>query len=248
MELSLSTFLFVTLVQFLSFFIKGIAGFGDPIISSPLLAFSMETRVISPVTLLISAPSNAYIAWKDRREYSVKQALPIVALIILGTIPGTMLLKYGTSWVLKALLGALIIGIGVEMITRNRSKPIRGSNLSLAAVSFASGLTEGLFGIGIFIVAYLERTSDNHGSFRGSLCFIFLLCNISRIVLYSVTGIITAEVLMLALASVPGMVLGLWAGQKLDKRLSEATVKKIVIILFLLGGISILIKALVTRS
>lgn len=41
------------------------------------------------------------------------------------------------------------------------------------AVSAFSGVCAGLFGINMFIVAYLQRTARDYSEFKGSMCFLF---------------------------------------------------------------------------
>lgn len=248
MELSLELVLFVTLVQVVCFIVKGIAGFGDPLISNPLFSMVLDNRFISPMNLCVQLPTNLYMAWKNRKAFSMKEALPTAVCILCGVVPGTLLLKYATSWVLKALLGVLVIGIAVEMMTRNRSKPVKPNPVLRAVISFCSGVTSGLYGINLFFVAYAERTATSKESFRGNICFIFLIENTFRFCLYLATGVFTKEAFLLALVSLPGMLAGLFIGHRLDKRISEKTVRFVVIFLFMLGGASILVKALLWKS
>jgi uncharacterized membrane protein YfcA len=173
MELTLQLVLVVFTVEFVCFFIKGLTAFGDPLISNPALSMITENRIISPMNLLLGTPINAYMTWKNRKEFSVKNALFMLIFILCGIIPGTLLLKYAGSWLLKAGLGIVVLGIGIEMITRNRAKPVRQNRIIMAVISFCSGITAGLYGINLFFVAYVERTTQDRAAFRGNLGFIF---------------------------------------------------------------------------
>ncbi|WP_101696631.1 sulfite exporter TauE/SafE family protein [Clostridium minihomine] len=243
MELSLSFFIFVFLILFLSFFVKGLAGFGDPLISNPLLALFLENKLISPANLCFSTPVNAYLSWKNRHAFCIKSTLPMALCILCGVIPGAMLLKYGSSWFLKALLGLLILAIGLEMITRKQAKPIHPNRIIMAVVCFCSGITAGLYGINLFFVAYVERVAKGREEFRGNICFIFLIENLFRFIVYFFSGVITREVLLLTLIALPGMAAGLWAGSMVDKKVSDTAIRCLTIAVFMLSGASVLIKA-----
>ncbi|SLM18461.1 conserved membrane hypothetical protein [uncultured spirochete] len=235
-------------IEFFCFFIKGLAAFGDPLISTPLLSMIMDNRVISPMNLLLGTPINAHMAWKNRKAFTAKTVVPILIAILCGIIPGVVLLKYATSWTLKACLGALVIGIGVEMLVRDRTKPAKNSKVMMIVASFFSGVTAGLYGINLFFVAYVERTTKTREAFRGNVCFIFLVENIFRLIVYIISGVLTREVLTLALATMPGAFLGFFLGSRVDKRLSERAIRYIIIAMFMAGGVSILVKALVLKS
>lgn len=240
-------YLLIFVIMFLGFFIKGVAAFGDPLIINPLLSMFLDNKVITPANLILGIPLNGYIAWKNRRDFSLKTTIPILVFIVLGVIPGVLLLKYTTSWILKAGLGVVILVIGVEMLTRDRSKEIPYRPVLMAVVCFFSGITAGLYGINLFFVAYMERTSKNREGFRGNICFVFLIETIFRFIVYIITGVITKPVLILVLAALPGMLLGFQAGLRIDKKLSDEAIRYIVISMFELGGLSILIKAVLWR-
>jgi uncharacterized membrane protein YfcA len=206
----------------------------------------MDNKVNSPMNLLLGTPINAHMAWKNRKAFTAKTVVPI--LIVCGIIPGVVLLKYATSWTLKACLGALVIGIGVEMLVRDRTKPAKNSKVMMIVASFFSGVTAGLYGINLFFVAYVERTTKTREAFRGNVCFIFLVENIFRLIVYIISGVFTKEVLVLTLATMPGALLGFYVGSRVDKRLSEKAIRYIIIAMFMAGGVSILVKALVLKS
>jgi uncharacterized membrane protein YfcA len=248
MEIPLQLGIIVFAVEFICFFIKGLAAFGDPLISNPVLSLFIDNLVISPMNLLLQAPLNGWISWKNRKNFSIKKSLSMMICIFFGIIPGVLLLKYATSWILKALLGILVLSIGLEMITRNRKKPARENRFIMALVSFFSGITAGLYGINLFFVAYVERTTKDRTAFRGSICFIFFIENIVRIIVYIATGIFTRYILALSLIAFPGMIAGFFLGSKVDKRVSEVIIRRVVITMFVLGGISILLKSLIWRT
>jgi uncharacterized membrane protein YfcA len=248
MEITFHLGIIVFAVEFICFFIKGLAAFGDPLISNPVLSLFIDNRVISPMNLILQVPLNGWISWKNRKTFSVKKSLLMLICIFCGIIPGVLLLKYAVSWILKAVLGILVLGIGLEMITRNRTKPSGENKLVMALVSFCSGITAGLYGINLFFVAYVERTAKDRAAFRGSVCFIFFIENIARIIMYIVTGIFTRYILLLSLIAFPAMFTGFLLGSKVDTKLSETAIRRIIITMFMLGGISILLKSLIWRT
>ena len=104
----------------------------------------------------------------------------------------------------------------------------------------------GLFGIGALLAAYVSRTTENNSSFKGNICVVFVIENTFRIILYSVSGIITISTFKNALYLIPFMLFGLLLGIALTKILDEKVVKKAVIILLILSGISLIINNLIT--
>lgn len=249
MEITIGFALFLFVVQFCSYFVKGLAGFGDPLISNPMLSLTtMQNNQITPMNLLMNWPLNLYIAFKNRKAFSVKSTIPMIVCILIGIIPGMLCLKYATSWVLKALLGLVIVICGVEMLTRKQSTKSSGNLIVMILVSIASGFTAGLYGINLFFVAYIERTGYvNRNQFRGQMCFIFFIENTIRLLIYIFTGFYTLDLIKLALISAVGVVFGMFFGSRVDSKLSEAAIKRIITIVFICAGLSTLVKALVFK-
>lgn len=249
--MTLSTALFIFAAQLLAYLVKGLIGFGNPLISAPILSMGLDNVVITPGTLLLDCPVNAWITWKNRRSFQWRKILPLLAVNLCGIIPGTLLLRFSLPWVIKTVLGVIVVFLGLEMATRNlRSiRPEREDRPWLRlVVSAFSGVSAGLFGINLFIVAYLQRTARDYDEFKGSMCFLFFGENAVRLVAYAVTGLLTRQVLLFGLASLPAAVLALALAAWLGPRLEEGKLQKGAIVLFLLGGVSIIVKSVVFHT
>lgn len=248
MKLSLDLIIFVFIIQFLACIIKGLVGFGNPLFSNPLMAMRLNNNIITPTNLPIDWSLNAYLVIQNRKSFKWKTTIPVALLLMVGVIPGTFFLKMASPWILKAVLGVFIIGLGVEMWTRKTDSKMESNPIAVALVSILSGFMAGLFGINMIILAYFERTAKDRNEFKSNVCFVYLLENTFRIVMYIVMGIFSVYTLKLSLVSLPAALLGLYVGGKIDSKLDEKTIKKLIIIVFIIGGLSILVKALVFRS
>lgn len=228
---------------FAAFFVKGLAGFANTLVFSSVLSFSADNRSITPLELILGYPANLFIAWKERRSIQLRVFLPLAAVVILGSIPGAVFLKMGDTRLVKGFFGIVVMLVGGEMLLRDlKNRPGRGSPALLTAVGLASGVLCGLFGVGALLAAYVSRTSESQGAFRGTLCAVFVAENTFRLFLYSMTGILTASILTQALMLLPWMALGLGAGVLLSGKLPERAVKRTVEGLLILSGAALLIR------
>lgn len=228
-----------------AFIVKGMCGFANTLIFSTVLSFTTNNVNISPLELLVGYPSNVIIAWKERKSVTAKVCVPLSLLVILGSIPGILFLKSGNTQMIKIIFGIVVFFLGIEMFFREyRKEKVKSSPVVLAIIGIVSGLLSGLFGIGALLTAYVSRTTENNSSFKGNLCFVFLIENTFRIILYSISGIITISIFKSALYLIPFMLFGLLIGIGLAKILDEKVVKKVVIILLTLSGISLIINNL----
>ena len=169
--MTISMALFIFSAQLLAYTVKGLIGFGNPLISAPILSMGLDNVVITPGTLLLDCPVNAWITWKNRRSFQWRRILPLLAANFCGVIPGTLLLRFSMPWIIKMVLGVIVVFLGLEMATRSLRpvKPDRKDRPWLRlVVSAFSGVCAGLFGINMFIVAYLQRTAKDYSEFKGS--------------------------------------------------------------------------------
>lgn len=68
--MTLSTALFIFAAQLLAYLVKGLIGFGNPLISAPILSMGLDNVVITPGTLLLDCPVNAWITWEKPAQPS----------------------------------------------------------------------------------------------------------------------------------------------------------------------------------
>lgn len=250
MTISPGTVLFLFSVQLLAYTVKGLIGFGNPLISAPLLSLRLDNVLITPGSLLMDTPINAYIVWKSRRNFHWRRVMPMLLAVLVGILPGTMLLRFSLPWIIKTLLGVVVVFLGVEMATRQRRKTSAGASdpWVRTGVAFLSGMCAGLFGINLFIVAYLERTAKDYSEFKGSMCFLFLGENLFRLCVYLISGIITRDVLIFGLISLPAAAGGMALSGLLGPHLEEHKMKTGAIALFILSGVSTIVKSLLFHT
>ncbi len=220
-----------------AFFVKGLCGFANTLVFTTILSFGNNNINISPVELILGYPTNAILAWKERKSIKWSICLPLAALVILGSIPGIFFLKNAEVALIKIVFGFVIIFIGIEMLLRElRPGKIKESKAVLGVIGILSGVLCGLYGIGALLGAYVSRVTDNSKEFKANICIVFLVENTFRIVLYSLFGIITLDILKQAFILIPFMLAGLFLGMASSRILDEKYVKRLVIIMLMVSG------------
>lgn len=226
----------------LAFFAKGMTGFANTLVFSSIMSFQKASLEITPLDLILGFPANLIMTIKNRKGIVLKQVLPLFGVIVVGMIPGVLLLKNTNPYILKIALGVIIIILAVEMFTRENSKVHKETpKAMLYVIGIFSGLVCGIFGIGAFFTAYMSRTTKDIAAFKGNLCAVFLLESLVRIPLYIFSGVITLNIFTHALTLLPFMAIGLVAGLFLSSRINEKLVKKVICVMLMFTGISLII-------
>ncbi|MBO7335855.1 MAG: sulfite exporter TauE/SafE family protein [Lachnospiraceae bacterium] len=230
------------LATVLAYFVKGLCGFANTLVFTSILSFGTTNINISPVELLIGYPSNIILTWKNRKKLDKKIFIPLIVLVLLGSIPGAFLLKTVNPRYVKIVLGVVIILLGVEMLLRDRDiLKFRESKAVLFIIGLISGVLCGMFGIGALLAAYVGKVTDNSDGFKANMSIVFIFENTFRIVLYSVLGIITLSGIKYVLMLLPLMLLGLFLGMKSSSVLKEKTVKTLVVVFLIISGIMMIV-------
>lgn len=97
----------------------------------------------------------------------------------------------------------------------------------------------GLYGVGALLGAYVNRVTDDSSSFKANIRVVFLVENTFRIILYALWGIITFDIFKQAVILIPLMLIGLVLGMLSVKYLDEKIIRKLVIIMLIISGITL---------
>lgn len=225
-----------------AFFVKGLSGFANTLVFTSILSYGTANINISPVELILGYPTNLIISWKERKHIDPKVCIPLSVMVIVGSIAGVIFLKKADIRLVKIIFGILVIIVGIEMLLRELSKKeARKSKVLLTIIGVLSGFLCGLYGVGALLGAYIGRTTHDANAFKANICTVFIVENTFRIILYSIYGIITIASLKKALILSPFMLAGLFAGMYCADKINEKTVKKIVIILLIISGVSLIL-------
>lgn len=220
-----------------SFYIKGLCGFANTLVFTSILSFGSSNASISPVELLLGMPTNAILAWKERRSLDFSLCLPLSALVLLGCVPGAIFLKNADTRLIRLGFGVLILIVSAQLLVQElRPRGARFSRTALAVIGVLSGLLCGLYGVGALLGAYVTRVAKDSHAFKANLCFVFLAENLFRIALYAACGLLTRGTVLHALALYPFMLTGLFLGMRSAGVLSERIARRLVIALLFVSG------------
>ncbi len=224
-----------------AFFVKGLCGFANTLVFTTIMSFGISNRNISPVELLLGYPSNAIIAFRERNAIDKKLCLQLSGLVVLGSIPGMLMLKNADTGIVKLIFGVVIVLVALEMLHREyRPRQMKESKALLTLIGLASGILCGLFGVGALLGAYIGRTAKSASAFRANICVVFFVENTLRIALYTAAGLLNMGMVLQAVRLVPVAIVGLGLGAKSSTVLSERMAKRVLIVMLMVSGFALI--------
>ena len=225
------------------YFVKGVAGIGNTLVVTSLMAYTRTNAEITPVELLLCVPTNLVMAWANRKAINWKLSIPPLLMVLAGDVLGVLLLKNVDVSMLKIIFGVVLILLSVEMLWRElRGKSGQPSHPALMlALGIAAGVLCGMFGVGALLAAYFARVTRDDKVYKGSMCFIFAMENIFRVIVCSVTGLLTLETVKIAAILAVPMLVGLFAGMKLSTRMNARAMRIVIIVMLMVSGVPLLL-------
>ena len=231
--------LLAIIAVFLGFILQGIAGFAASLISFPILLHVMDLQEASVLMGLLYVCFSAIYAYTNWRLIDRKIIVEFLPGIVIGMVIGVMLLKFGNPIVLKKILGIFIILYIVY--TYVRSAKVRIYKRLGIVFGFIGGIIGGLYSAGgPLLITYIHNKLTDPRRVRATVIGSLAVVNFFRLPLFIYNGMVTVELMYLALMVFPFFLLALYIGHKLYDRIDSKLLEKILTVVLFLAALSLI--------
>ncbi len=235
--LTLSSYLVLAGTLLVAYVIFGIAGFGSALIASPVMALYIPVAKIVPLLALLDMCAAVINVSRDGRNAQWSELKRLVPLMVIGSLLGAAILLKSRPEILLLALGIFVVFYAVYSLSG--VKPVRQLSPK-ASVPFGliGGIFSALFGSGGFIYAiYLSGRIEKKEAFRITQTTLIGLSTLTRVIIFAVAGVyLDVDLLLLALALVPGMLVGITLGRHFTLRMSREQFLKLINVILLASG------------
>jgi uncharacterized membrane protein YfcA len=202
-----------------------------------LLPLFLPERLAIAVVAVYCLTVAAQIAWRVRHHIRWASARPLLIGIVLGTPPGVLLVKVSDPLTIKLILGVTLIAYCAWALTLGAR--IRPRRLP-PSLGYLAGLLSGALGAfntgGPPAVVYTTVAGWDKETTTSSLQLSFVLTSIIQLPGFALTGVLTAESLLLNAQLLPAMALGVFAGGRLHDRIDQQTFRRGLLAVLLVVG------------
>lgn len=209
----------------------------------PIMLLFLDMKLVVPTSATLTMLCGfILIATFQTRKWIRKDVLPtLISGAIIGIVIGTYMLASFKSDILKKLFGVFIIAYALKMLFWNKANGKEPKNYIGIIAGFFGGVLGGLFSTGgPPVVIYLNKKTCDRRIFRATIIFYFLVINSWQFAVYCYTGLITTDVLKFILYLLPAFVAGNLIGAFLHIKINDVLFNRIVAIVLLITGTSIL--------
>ena len=229
-----------------AYVVRGMSGFGAGLIAAPLLAFVLPVRIVIPLLGLLVLTLFLFLTIRDRRSVIWRELRVLTLPTIAGVVAGLFAFRALDNRVMVVALGAFLIVYACYMLAVHAFglPQFRCSERWALPLGFGGSFFDTMFGGGggTLVVIYMHARGIGRMEFRATLAMLWFLEMIARISGYAIGGYYTREVLIMVLVLLPITWVGTWIGEKLGNRISQETFSRILAVLLMGSGVSLLAK------
>ena len=223
--------------------VKGVTGMG-----LPTLAMGVLGALISPLAAagLLLVPSLVTNVWQLLAGPSVgplaRRLWPMMLALVLATLAGSALLASGDTGPTTAALGAaLVLYAAFTLFARQLAVPARLEPWLSPLIGAATGLVTGATGVFVIpAVPYLQALRLERDDLVQALGLSFTVSTLALSAALAWRGALAMDGLAVSLLAVAPALAGMWAGQKMRRRISPAAFRRGFLVCLLLLGAEML--------
>jgi uncharacterized membrane protein YfcA len=232
----------------IAFLVEAAAGFGSMVVALTVgsLFFPLPSLLgwLVPVNVVLSC----YLLTRGREHLDWKFLLSSVApLMTSGLLVGILIARStDTAW-LKPVFALFVVGVAAHQLAA-KAAPAPLSRPVASVVLFAGGVVHGVFATGGPLTVFVaSRTLPNKSTFRATLAAIWVLLNVLLLPRLWLDGTLSLQTLPLSALMLLPLGLGILAGEWVHHRLAEETFRRVVSVLLLAAGGTLLVTSLKAR-
>jgi len=245
-EFAIATVAACAAVTFAAFVVRGMSGFGAGLVATPLLVFLIPVHVAVPMSGLLVFFLFVFLFIRDWREVVWRELRLLALPTVLGVVAGMFLFTtLDNRWLLTLLGGFLLIYATYMLLVHAFGMPeFRCSERWAFPLGLAGSFIDTLFGGGggTLVVIYMHARGLSKMPFRATVAVLWFIEMVARIAGYAWAGYYTTGTLLLVALMLPMMAAGTWAGERIGNRISQKTFSRLLAILLLAAGVTMLVR------
>lgn len=212
------TYLIVAIL-FLATLIRSAFGFGEALVSVPLLALIMPVETAAPLAVLMSITVAAVILVQDWDKVHPRSAIWLILPTLFGIPLGLWLLTAAPEAIVKRILAGILISFSTYSLISRQRLELKNDSLAwlFGLVAGVLGGAYGMNGPPLVIYGALRRWTPQH--FRATLQGYFLPASTVVMAGYWLTGFWGSVVTRYYFLSLPAALAAIFLGRVINHRL-----------------------------
>jgi uncharacterized membrane protein YfcA len=222
--------------------VNGLTGFGTAITALGIWVYAIPPTDASSLSIICSTVSqtqNLHLIW---RSIEWKRVLFFVIPGVFGVPLGTFLLPHVDPRLFKLGLGGFLMIYPAYVLARTHQiESAWGGKTADGAVGFISGILGGFTGLsGVLPVVWTDIRGWGKEQRRSVVQFFNMAILSLALVSHAVSGLLTRQVAVEVMIVLPATIGGSWFGAFIYRRLADRGYQRIVMVLLLISGATLI--------
>src|SRR5215469_10893397 len=222
-------------------FVTGLAGFAFGMVAAGVWLFALTPSQTSALIVAYGLLVQGYAVWKLRYAIRLHRLAPFIVGSAIGIPAGVVALRWISPVHFRIGVGVLLIVFSLYNLVRPKLPQMKAAGRCAdAAVGFFNGALGGATGLaGILPTIWSGLRGwprdEQRAVFQPTAVATFLMA----IAAFGGVGIITLDTVRLFVIGMPLLAAGSWLGWMLYGKLDEGTFRKVVLVLLLVSGVTL---------
>jgi uncharacterized membrane protein YfcA len=239
---------FFLVAAFFGGLVSGLSGFAMGLVVSGVWLHIITPDQNALLIVLCGLVTQGSGIWRVRHAINWRAVAPFIIGGAVGVPAGTALLTTVDQATLRVTMGILLVLYSLYGLIRPAFKPVEGGVPAELGVGVVNGLIGGLTGLGgIAVTIWSQLRGGQKDAQRAIFQPVMFSTFAMTAISLAFVGAYTLDTMKLYALALPALILGTWCGLKLYGRLDDAAFRRVILILLLASGVSLVVPA-VLRS
>jgi uncharacterized membrane protein YfcA len=222
-------------------FAQGVSGFAFSLVALSIWAWAVEPQLAAPMSVFGALVGQLVALPWVWRGFDLRKLLPLVIGGLAGVPLGAFLLQWLDPTLFRFALGLFLLVYCpvMLMLPPDYSWP-HGGRITDGASGFAGGVLGGLAGIsGPVPTLWTTLRGWDKDTQRGVLQAFNIAMHVATLTVYALSGSLTGEVLLMFAWIAPALAIPAVLGVLLFRRLAARTFRRLILLLLLVSGLTL---------
>jgi len=227
----------VVFIIFFSTLVRSASGFGNALVAMPLLALVIGVKEATPLVALAGLVIALTMLIREWRELIWKDTLVLLISSLAGLPVGLLILTAFPENIIQIILGVILIGFGFYNLLGIQLPVLENPALAVP-FGFLAGILGGAYNAsGPPVVIYGMMRGWKKEAFRASLQGFFFVSSLMIVAGHAISGLWSGQILKEFLFSLPGVILAVFLGEMIAKKITQENFNRVIYIFIVLMGI-----------
>ena len=231
----------VAVVMLTSAFTQTLTGFGSALVSMSILPSLLGIQIASPLVALMAITLESILLIRLHGAINLKAVWRLSLAALIGIPIGLVLARSVSEDLVLSVLGIILVGYSLYALITPRLPELKHPAWAFA-FGFVGGILSGAYNVaGPAAVIYGNCRRWQPDEFRSNLQAFFLVNDAFVLINHGLAGNLKPSVWSYYLVALPAIVIGIFFGLKLDRRINPDVFRKMVQVLLIVMGLRLIL-------